>query len=248
MRSFAVSIALTIVTVAAAAVLVAQQPAAPTAPPEMKTYTSAADVQALIGNAKAARLLGAAPYSVNMEYRAAVGPAAVHEREAEIFYIMEGTGTLITGGKLTDEARTNPTNLTGKASREAYRGLYPRGILFSCPKERRTGLVRLAEMASSSTCPFTFRGRSRLSRNWRKWFPLHSNRRCDFRPGGTSAGNRGFSRGNRGSPMAEARDLLIEFADAQQLREQQQEHDPDERHNTQQPECSPHGVPGEVRL
>lgn len=114
MRSFAVSIALTIVIAAAAAVLVAQQPAAPAAPPEMKTYVSAADVQALIANAKGARLLGAAPYSVNMEYRAAVGPAAVHEREAEIFYIMEGTGTLITGGKLTDEARTNPTNLTGK--------------------------------------------------------------------------------------------------------------------------------------
>ena len=70
MRSFAVSIALTIVIAAAAAVLVAQQPAAPAAPPEMKTYVSAADVQALIANAKGARLLGAAPYSVNMEYRA----------------------------------------------------------------------------------------------------------------------------------------------------------------------------------
>jgi mannose-6-phosphate isomerase-like protein (cupin superfamily) len=81
----------------------------------MKTYTSAADVQALIGQAKAGRLLAAAPYSVNMEYRAMVGPAAVHEREAEIFYIMEGTGTLVTGGKLVGETRTNPTNLSGKS-------------------------------------------------------------------------------------------------------------------------------------
>jgi mannose-6-phosphate isomerase-like protein (cupin superfamily) len=111
MRSFAVSITLAIVTAAAAAVVVAQQ----TAPPEMKTYTSAADVPALIAQAKGARLLAAAPYSVNMEYRAMVGPAAVHEREAEIFYIMEGTGTLVTGGKLVGETRTNPTNLSGKS-------------------------------------------------------------------------------------------------------------------------------------
>jgi mannose-6-phosphate isomerase-like protein (cupin superfamily) len=123
MRSFAVSLALTIVTAAAAAVVVAQQPAAPVAPPEMKTYTSAADVQALIAKSKTdrkpdqpamnSRLLAGAPYTVNMEYRAAVAPAAVHEREAEIFYVIQGTATMVTGGKLVNETRTNPTNLTG---------------------------------------------------------------------------------------------------------------------------------------
>jgi mannose-6-phosphate isomerase-like protein (cupin superfamily) len=113
MRSFVVSITLAIVTAAAATVVVAQQPAAQTASSEMKTYTSAADVQALIAQAKGAPLLAAAPYAVNMEYRATVGTAAVHEREAEIFYIIEGTGTLVTGGKLVNETRTNPTNLSG---------------------------------------------------------------------------------------------------------------------------------------
>lgn len=115
MRSFVVSIALTIVIAGAAAVLVAQKTTGQTAPAEMKTYTSAADVQALIAQKKAGRLLAAAPYSVNMEYRATVGPAAVHQREAEIFYIIEGTGTLVTGGKLVNETRTNPTNLSGTA-------------------------------------------------------------------------------------------------------------------------------------
>lgn len=91
----------------------AQQPAAQTAAPEMKTYSSAEDVQALIAQKKAAPLLAAAPYNVNMEYRATVGPAAVHEREAEIFYIIEGTGTMVTGGKLVNETRANPTNLSG---------------------------------------------------------------------------------------------------------------------------------------
>ena len=115
MSSFAISIALIIVIAAAAAVVAAQQPAAQTAPPEMKTYTSAADVRALIAQKKAGPLLAAAPYSANMEYRATVGPAAVHEREAEIFYIIEGTGTLVTGGKLVNETRSNPTNLSGTA-------------------------------------------------------------------------------------------------------------------------------------
>lgn len=113
MRSFAVSISLAIAVAAALIVVVAQQPAPQTAPSEMKTYASAADVQALIAQKKAAPLLAAAPYSVNMEYRATVGPAAIHEREAEIFYIIQGTGTMVTGGKLVNETRTNPTNLSG---------------------------------------------------------------------------------------------------------------------------------------
>ncbi len=111
-------------TAAAAVVeVVAQQPAAPAAPPEVKTYTSAADVQALIAKSKTdrkpdqaafnSRLLGAAPYNVNLEYRAAPIPAAVHEREAEIFYVIDGTATMVTGGKLVNETRTNPSNLTG---------------------------------------------------------------------------------------------------------------------------------------
>jgi mannose-6-phosphate isomerase-like protein (cupin superfamily) len=98
---------------AARASAVAQQPAAQNAAPAMETYTSAGDVQALIAQKKAAPLLAAAPYNVNMEYRATIGPAAVHEREAEIFYIIEGTGTMVTGGKLVNETHTNPTNLSG---------------------------------------------------------------------------------------------------------------------------------------
>lgn len=115
MRSSAICITLVIFAAVTAPVVVAQQPAAQTAGAEIKTYTSAADVQALIAQKKAGPLLEAAPYSLNMEYRATVGPAAVHEREAEIFYIIEGTGTLVTGGKLVNETRANPTNLSGTA-------------------------------------------------------------------------------------------------------------------------------------
>jgi len=117
MRTFAIALTVTLLTAA----LTAQQKGAATQ--AMKTYTSAADVNALIAKAKtdrkdnqptvSQRLLSIAPYSANLEYRAAVGPAAVHEKEAELFYVVDGSGTLVTGGKLTAESRTNPENLSG---------------------------------------------------------------------------------------------------------------------------------------
>lgn len=92
--------------------------------PETKTFASAADVKALIAKAKADHKPGApttiehilelAPYNANLEYRTGVGPAAVHEKEAEMFYVIEGSATLTTGGKLANEKR-NGENLTGTA-------------------------------------------------------------------------------------------------------------------------------------
>src|SRR5207253_1654723 len=48
-----------------------------------------------------------------LEYRAGVANGAVHEKEAEMFYVVDGAGTLVTGGKLTGETRTNAENLSG---------------------------------------------------------------------------------------------------------------------------------------
>src|SRR5215468_7393700 len=62
------------------------------------------------GNATFIRL---APYNVNMEHRIMGQAASVHETEAELFYVLDGAGTLVTGGKLKDEKRTNAENLSG---------------------------------------------------------------------------------------------------------------------------------------
>ena len=115
MRALAISLVLTI---GAATAGWPQQPAPPT-----KTYASAADVAALWAKAKADHkdgqaivaepILRLAPYGANLEYRSSVGAAAVHEKEAELFYVIDGSATLITGGKLTEEKRTNAENLTG---------------------------------------------------------------------------------------------------------------------------------------
>lgn len=88
----------------------------------MKTFTASAEVTALIAQAKAQRkddqplvglpILSMAPYRATLEYRAGNSPPAKHD-DAEMFYVIEGTGTLITGGALVDEKRLNPTNLRG---------------------------------------------------------------------------------------------------------------------------------------
>ena len=109
---------LMITFVSVAAMLSAQQPIA-------KSYSSAADVAAMVEKAKRERkpdqgnyiqqILQAAPYNVNLEYRVQgidTNPN-VHETEAEMIYVVEGAGVLTVGGKLKDEKRVNATNLTG---------------------------------------------------------------------------------------------------------------------------------------
>jgi mannose-6-phosphate isomerase-like protein (cupin superfamily) len=91
----------------------------------MKVFASSADVSALAAEAKSQRkegqalvskpILSLAPYRASLEYRASVGPASIHEKEAEFFYVIDGSATLVTGGKLVGEARTNAENLTGTA-------------------------------------------------------------------------------------------------------------------------------------
>ena len=96
MRTRLAIFALMFTTAATVAQLPAQQPAKQAKqPPPTKTYTSAAEVTAMMAKAKNERkadqanliqaILTLAPYSANLEYRGAVGPAAVHEKEAEMF-------------------------------------------------------------------------------------------------------------------------------------------------------------------
>ena len=102
-----------------------QAPAAQTDAAMMKTFTSAADVQGLLAKAKAERkegqvmaaehILSLAPYVTNLEYRPVEGAVAVHEKEAELVYVIDGGGTLITGGTVVGQKRTNDANLSGTA-------------------------------------------------------------------------------------------------------------------------------------
>ena len=111
------------VVILTASAAFAQQPPAPAAAAASRTMVSASEVTALVTKAKAERkdnqallaqsMIQLAPYNVSLEYRAAVANAAVHETEAELFYVIDGSATLVTGGKLTNENRTNAANLSG---------------------------------------------------------------------------------------------------------------------------------------
>lgn len=121
MRTTLISLAVVLVAAAAWGNEAARQ----SAEKPTKTFTSSAEVTALIAKAKGERkegqplvtepMLELGTYDGHLEYRPSVGNAAVHEKEAEIFYVIDGSATLVTGGKLVKETRTNPTNLTGSA-------------------------------------------------------------------------------------------------------------------------------------
>lgn len=110
------------------AALAAAQPAPQAAQSSAKptqTFASAADVAKLIAKAKSERkegqptvaepILELGSYDGHLEYRAMVGNAAVHEHEAELFYVIDGSATITTGGKLVNEKRTDAANLNGSA-------------------------------------------------------------------------------------------------------------------------------------
>lgn len=81
------------------------------APAVPKLSATAAEVQALIAKAKAERkpdqanfsqpIVRFAPYNVNLEYRVGASSSGVaHPKESELIEVLEGTGTITTGGTL----------------------------------------------------------------------------------------------------------------------------------------------------
>jgi mannose-6-phosphate isomerase-like protein (cupin superfamily) len=111
----------------------AQQPPAPSTPaaaaaamPEPRTFISAAEINERIGKAEDAAKAGTqfnggplllqGSFRANMEYRNAPATAVnVHENEAELFVVIEGTGTMTLGGTLINPTR-NGTNLQAAAA------------------------------------------------------------------------------------------------------------------------------------
>jgi len=113
-------LAFTILASALASNALAQQAAPPT-----RTFMSDKEIMALVDKAKADRkgdaplvaepILSLAPYRAQLEYRPGNSPPAVHEKDAELMVVLQGTGNIVTGGKLVDEKRNNANNLGGTA-------------------------------------------------------------------------------------------------------------------------------------
>jgi mannose-6-phosphate isomerase-like protein (cupin superfamily) len=100
-----------------------QQALAQQAAPPVQTFLNSKEIMALVDKAKADRkgdaplvaepILLLAPYRAMLEYRPATAPAALHEKDAELMVVLEGTGNIVTGGKIVDEKRVNAANLSG---------------------------------------------------------------------------------------------------------------------------------------
>jgi mannose-6-phosphate isomerase-like protein (cupin superfamily) len=92
---------------------------------EPQMFMSHKQIMGLIDKAKADRkgdaplvaepILLMAPYRAQLEYRPRTAPAALHEKDAELFVVLQGTGSIVTGGKLVDEKRVNANNLSGSS-------------------------------------------------------------------------------------------------------------------------------------
>jgi mannose-6-phosphate isomerase-like protein (cupin superfamily) len=113
---------------------------APTTDPTVGTQMTAAQLaEALAGlgtdraNASV-RVFSLPPYTVNVEHRTPVAQSAsIHEDDAELFYIVNGSATIVTGGKLVDETR-NGSNLSGKSIEGGTPHKLNKGDFFIVPK------------------------------------------------------------------------------------------------------------------
>lgn len=110
----------TVAALAIAAPALAQQ----TVTPQTTTgvYMSAADVSAAVAKLPKNPLASVpvfkmGPFNVNVEHRlgspAAPQGASVHDKDAELFYMIDGTATLVTGGTLV-EGTKDGDNWRGK--------------------------------------------------------------------------------------------------------------------------------------
>jgi mannose-6-phosphate isomerase-like protein (cupin superfamily) len=110
-------------TVLAAVAIPAIAQAAEPVPVQM--FMNHKEIMGLIAKAKAERkgdaplvaepILLMAPYRAQLEYRPKTAPAALHEKDAELFVVLKGAGKIVTGGKLVDEKRVNANNLSGSS-------------------------------------------------------------------------------------------------------------------------------------
>jgi mannose-6-phosphate isomerase-like protein (cupin superfamily) len=81
-------------------------------------------------------LIETAAYKIHASRRDAPGQAEVHALDTDIFYVLDGAATLVTGGEVTEGKETAPNELrgasiTGGATRQLAKGdvvIIPNGV------------------------------------------------------------------------------------------------------------------------
>ncbi len=123
----------------AAATAVAQAPAPTPTDRTKATVFKAADLAAAIAKlpgdrpASSVRVFTLAPYNVNVERRLPRQQgASLHEAQAELFFVIDGAATLLTGGTLVAPTRTG-TNLAGTGIEGGVRQAVAKGDFMIVP-------------------------------------------------------------------------------------------------------------------
>jgi mannose-6-phosphate isomerase-like protein (cupin superfamily) len=131
------AIALTLLFIAP--VLNAQAPAATPTDRAKATHYPATDLKAALAKlptdrpAASVRVFSLDPYNVAVEQRQPREQgASSHDDRAELFYVIEGSGTMLTGGKITD-GKQNGTNLQGTTIADGTRINFSPGDFIMVP-------------------------------------------------------------------------------------------------------------------
>jgi mannose-6-phosphate isomerase-like protein (cupin superfamily) len=121
------------------AVGAAQAPAPPPTDRTKATHFKAADLQAALAKlptdrpASSVRVFSLAPYNVAVERRLPQAQgASLHEAQAELFYVIEGSATMLTGGTLIAPTR-NGTNVQGTGIEGGTRNVFGKGDFLIVP-------------------------------------------------------------------------------------------------------------------
>jgi quercetin dioxygenase-like cupin family protein len=94
------------------------------APKPTKLFATSAEVQSLVAKAKAEHKTGNTVelvvndegYPFQLEYRTETTPPSIHPTHAELIEVIEGSCTLITGGKLVGAKPVAPGAMTGSGT------------------------------------------------------------------------------------------------------------------------------------
>ncbi|MCI0433693.1 MAG: cupin domain-containing protein [Gemmatimonadetes bacterium] len=75
------------------------------------TYIEGTKVAAAF--AKGAPLVEVGTYKIHASRREAAGMAEIHERDTDIIYVLDGTATFVTGGRVTESGMTATDEIRG---------------------------------------------------------------------------------------------------------------------------------------
>lgn len=89
------------------------------------TYVPKEQVAAAL--AKGGQLVKASGYLVSASHRDKAGQAEIHDHETDVFYVVDGAATFVTGGEITGGKRTKPgqhlgTGISGGQTHQLQKG------------------------------------------------------------------------------------------------------------------------------